>query len=69
MRGKKILFFEDSLDDLLRFRVHQAQDLVNGIPNEQFLISSDDEIIENFLAKLSVTPLKLHEELISVSKG
>lgn len=68
MRDRNILFPEESLDDMLRPKVRQAESIVNGIPNEQFRISSDDEIIDHSVAQLTVMPIQLHKDATTMDQ-
>ena len=62
MRYQNLLFFEEDLDSQLRDRKLQVSRDVNGIPEQQFLISNDLELVEHIVADLMVEPLLLQEE-------
>jgi hypothetical protein len=56
-----ILFFQPDLDEMLSSKKRQCQSLVEQIPKDQFLISSDDEVAANVAAQMTVAPLALDE--------
>ena len=62
MRDPNLLFYEADLDNQLRIKKSTVIDVVNHIQEEQFLISSDEELVEHILANHTVQPLVLHEE-------
>ena len=69
MREKSILlFFEEDLDAQLRGCQKKVQCAVDQIPKDQFLVSSDQEIVDHFVTRLSVEPIVLHEEKITMSQ-
>ncbi|MCK4532460.1 hypothetical protein KAU39_01630 [bacterium] len=61
-QDNQLLFYEGDLDARLRSHYGQAQDKVNAIPKDQFLLSSDEEIIENIQNSLLVDHITLHED-------
>ena len=62
MRYQNLLFYKEDLDCQLRDRKLQVSRAVNGIPEKQFLISNDLELVEHIVANLMVEPLVLREE-------
>ncbi|KGM88875.1 hypothetical protein rosmuc_01097 [Roseovarius mucosus DSM 17069] len=68
MRDRNTLFFEDDLDGQLRARQGHVSGAVDGVPKDQFLVSSDEELIEYIAASLHVEPLVLHEEAKSMNQ-
>ncbi len=62
MRDPHLLFYEEDLDAQLRARQEGVAGAVDAIPKDQFLISSDQELIEHVVAKMAVEPIVLHEE-------
>ena len=68
MRDRNLLFFEEDLDAQLSSRRQGAVALVDGIPKDQFLVSSDDELIAHVVAKLRVEPLALREDATTMSQ-
>jgi len=63
---EKLLFYEDSLPEQLRKRQERAASIVNDIPQEQFLISTEEQLIAYVEAQLRVEPVELHEEARSM---
>jgi hypothetical protein len=57
-----LLFSESDLSLALRGSLEQAKKDVNEVPEEQFLHSSDEEIIEHVLSKCEVIPVTLDED-------
>ena len=66
MRDRPILFYERDLSSELNDRSQIIYVSVDAIPKEQFLISSDFELIENIEADLTVEPLVLNEEAATI---
>ena len=62
MRDRNILFFEGDLDARLRGGQESVSRELDRIPKDQFLVSSDQEIVDHVVAGLSVEPIVLHEE-------
>ena len=62
MQARNLLFFEGDLDDQLRDRQQKASEIVDGVPKDQFLISSNQELIEYVVSRLAVEPIVLDEE-------
>lgn len=68
MRDKTTLFIEESLNAQLRGRQERASHAVDQIPKDQFLVSSDHEIVDHVVAELSVVPIVLHEEKMTMEQ-
>ena len=68
MRDKNILFFEEDLDAQLRARQQSVSRAVDRIPKDQFLVSSDQEIVDHVVAGLSVEPIVLREEKMTMDQ-
>lgn len=68
MYDKDILFFEEDLDAQLQGRQERASRAVDRIPKDQFLVSSDQEIIDHVVAGLSVEPIVLREEKMTMNQ-
>lgn len=66
--GRTLLFCELNLSDELNARQFRISTEVDAIPREQFLISSDSELIEHIKAELRVDPLVLDEEAATVTE-
>ena len=69
MRDRNILFFEEDLEYQLRARQERVNDAVNGIPKDQFLVSSDADLITHVVASHTVEPLILCEDAITMSQN
>ena len=69
MRNRNFLFCESDLDEMLASKKRQAQTLVEEIPKEQFLISSNEQIVAHVAALMSVTPLELQEDASTMEQG
>ena len=57
MRTQDYLFAEADLDDQLRERQRQSAAKVDAIPEGQFLISSDQDVVEHVIPQLVVEPI------------
>jgi hypothetical protein len=62
MPHQNVLFYENSLGDQLRARRERVASIVDGISQDQFLISTDEQVIALVEAQLRVEPVVLHEE-------
>lgn len=62
MRDQNRLFFGDNLDNQLCARQAQVSKVVNKIPKDQFLISSDQELLDHVVHSLTIEALVLHED-------
>jgi hypothetical protein len=62
VRMRNHLFTSFDLDDQLRRKQSEITALVDSIPEPQFLVSSDDDIVANLVAKQRVEPLELLED-------
>ena len=69
MRDRNLLFVEDDLDSQLRARQQQVNRAVDGIPEQQFLISNDQEIVEYIVADLTLEPLVLREDATTMNRA
>lgn len=61
MRIQNPLFCKEDLDGELRARKQKVAGIVDGIAKEQFLVSSDQELIDYAVARLAVEPIVLCE--------
>ena len=68
MRGNGYLFFEEDLDAQLRARQQSVSHAVDRIPKDQFLVSSDQEVVDQVVAGLTVQPIVLHEESTTMNQ-
>ena len=57
-----LLFYEGDLDDSLRNQLARARESVHRIPQDQFLNSPEDEIVQHIVSDLKVEPLVLYDE-------
>lgn len=68
MQARNLLFFEKDLDTQLRDRQQKASEIVDGIPRDQFLISTDEELVQHVIPQLAVEPIVLDEERKTLSQ-
>ena len=68
MQARKPLFCEEDLDTQLRGRQQGVSNIVDRIPKDQFLISSNQELIEYVVSRLAVEPIVLDEERKTLSQ-
>lgn len=57
-----ILFYGTLLSDVLRANLEKVKENVDGISQNQFLHSSDEELVEHVFSIREVMPLVLHED-------
>ncbi len=69
MGTRDYLFTELDLDNQLRERQLQVTAKVDAIPESQFLISSDQEVVEHAIPKLVVEPIMLQMDATTMSKA
>ena len=62
MRDQNHLFTEEDLDAQLRRRQEAVRRVVDQIPKDQFLISTDQELVDHVVPGSTVEPLVLHED-------
>ena len=62
------LFSEHDLSTQLRARQQNINNAVNNIPKEQFLISSDQDIVEHIVTEFKLEPLVLREDLMTMNQ-
>lgn len=61
-RRENLLFHEESLPQQLRIRQQRAASIVDEIPQERFLISTDEQLVDYVETQVRVEPVELHEE-------
>lgn len=61
MQARNPLFCEEDLDIQLRDRQQRVSSIVDGIPKDQFLISTDEELVQHIIPQLAVEPIDLDE--------
>ena len=54
------LFTHGNLADTLEEHLKKAFGYVDQIPSAQFMVSTDEQIVQNVIAELEVVPLELH---------
>ena len=69
MRTRDYLFTEPDLGNQLHERQLQVTAKVDGIPESQFLISSDQEVIEHIIPQQVVEPIVLQLDAMTMSKA
>ena len=69
MRTRDYLFTELDLHRQLRERQLQVTSKVDAIPESQFLISSDQEVVEHAIPQLVVEPIVLQLDATTMSKA
>ena len=69
MKTQGYLFAEPHLDDQLHERQRQITAEVDAIPEDQFLISSDQEVVEHVIPKFVVEPIMLQLDATSMNKA
>jgi hypothetical protein len=57
-----LLFYEGDLDETLRNQLARAREKVDRIPQDQFLNSPEDEVVQHVVSELEVDPLVLFED-------
>jgi hypothetical protein len=62
MRDRNYLFADEDLGDVLRQRTQSARDLVDRIPEDQFLNSPVDDVIEHVASQIRLTPIELYRD-------
>lgn len=56
------LFATGDLAEALRAQTQRVAEVVNQIPQDKFLASTDQQLVENVVSNLEVEPLVLHED-------
>jgi hypothetical protein len=65
---KRVLFADYDLDANLRLATQTAIDAVQNIPEQSFILSSDDEIVEKIIAEHRAEPLTLYEDSATMTQ-
>lgn len=68
MSDQNLLFLREGLDIQLRARQRRIGGVVDSIPKEQFLASTDQDLVEHIAADLVVEPVILHEEAATMDQ-
>lgn len=68
MKNRDLLFSEEDLDAQLRARQLRVSSVVDGVPKDQFLVSSDQELIDHVVSQLTVEPIVLHEDATTMTQ-
>jgi hypothetical protein len=68
-RPRDYLFATESLDAMLRRRTSDMAGHIDQISQEQFLVSSDEDLIAHLLPTFSIEPLELHEDQRSMQQS
>jgi hypothetical protein len=68
VREHNLLFKEEDLDEQLRARLQSVASAVDHIPKNQFLIASDQELIDHTVAGLAVDPVVLREDATTMNQ-
>jgi hypothetical protein len=63
---QKCLFCGKNLTDILDEHLSTVDNIVNNIPKAQFLISSEQDIVDHIVANLAINPIKLRLDLIEM---
>lgn len=61
LKNSRTLFNKRDLSDYLRERLNEVSNKVNSISEDQFLISSDNDIIDHVYSLMTVVPLEFYE--------
>ena len=63
-----VLFCSYDLDDAIRQKIASIPNEIDGIPQDQFQISSDDDLTAHFTTRLLIDPLELHENAAEMTQ-
>ena len=63
-----LLFNQATLSDALRAQLAAVTKEVDGISKDQFLVNSDDQIIEHVYSKMAIAPLVIHRDQMSLTE-
>lgn len=66
---RETLFTGGDLSEVLRRSEKQVIEVVNQIPKEQFLHASEGTLLEHVVSELSIDPLEIYPERISLDHG
>jgi len=61
-RRDNLLFYNGDLYGVLRSLIAQIPEKVDAIPKDQFLASSEEDILENIIAQVEIDPLIIYED-------
>lgn len=66
---RNYLFYDGDLAATLNHQLQSIKELVEQIPRDQFLATSEDTLVENLVDNLSIDPLVLHEDQMQMEHG
>lgn len=61
-RRDNLLFYRGDLSETLRSQIAQIPNKVDTIPKNQFLASSEEDILENIITQVEIDPLVIYED-------
>ena len=61
-RRNNLLFYSGDLGGVLRSQIALIPNRVDSIPKNQFLASSEEDILENIIAQVEIDPLVIYED-------
>lgn len=65
---ENILFYRNSLSDILRAQIVLVTKEVDSISTDQFIANSNEQIIDHVFSKMAITPLILFRDQMSLSE-
>jgi hypothetical protein len=68
MTYSNFLFSDAELSDVLRAQERRVPERVAAIPQDQFLVSNDTQLMEHLLTSLIIDPIILHEERMAMEQ-
>lgn len=68
MPSKDPLFYQYNLGATIRKQSEGIEARINSIPKEQFLISSDDQLLAHFLSELEIQALEIYEDSMEMDQ-
>ncbi len=68
-RRNRLLFYEGDLDETLRAQKASVREKVDGLPQEQFLNSPEEEVVAHVVSELEMDPLVLYEDHAEMDKN
>ena len=61
-RDQPLLFYEGDLAESLRQNAQRIQQKVDSIPQDQFLLASDEALVLHIVPEFQIVPLTLYED-------
>ncbi len=64
-----ILFYNKDLSDVLRAHLDSAHQIIDKIPQNQFLATDDNTLLEHVFSEMEIQPLEIYEDRMEMEQA